>query len=41
MSGYDTLDKVRQLFRDDLARTGGVRVAVLFPEKKLTVLEEH
>jgi hypothetical protein len=41
MSVYDTLDKVRQLFREELARTNRVKVAVLFPEDKLRLIEAH
>jgi hypothetical protein len=41
MSAYDTLDKVRQLFRDELDRTKQVRVAVLFAEQKLKLIEAH
>ena len=32
MSAYDTLDKVRHLFREDLARSKRVKVAVLFAQ---------
>ncbi len=41
MSAYDTLDKARQLFRDDLDRTKPVRVAVLFAKEKLKLIEAH
>jgi hypothetical protein len=41
MSAYDTLDKVRRLFREDLARTKRVKVAVLFADEKLRLIEAH
>jgi len=41
MSAYDTLDKVRELFREDLARTNRVKVAVLFAQEKLRLIEVH
>jgi hypothetical protein len=41
MSAYDTLDKVRELLREDLARTNRVKVAVLFAREKLRLIEAH
>jgi hypothetical protein len=41
MSAYDTLEKVRRLFREELARTNRVKVAVLFAEDKLKLIEAH
>ena len=41
MREFDTLDKVRQLFRNDLDATKQVNVAVLFAEEKLKVIEGH
>jgi hypothetical protein len=41
MGAYDTLGKVRQLFRDDLAGTKRVRVAALFAQEKLRVIDSH
>jgi hypothetical protein len=41
MSAYDTLDKAKQLFRDDLDHSEGAAVAVLFPKDKLRLIETH
>jgi hypothetical protein len=41
MREYDSLDKVRKLFQDDIAHKKRVPVAVLFAKEKLERLEEH
>jgi hypothetical protein len=41
MREYDSLDKVRKLFQDDIARKKRVPVAVLFAKEKLERMEEH
>jgi len=39
--GYDSFDKVRKLFEDDIADKKGVPVAVLFAKEKLERMREH
>jgi hypothetical protein len=41
MSAYDSLDKVRKLFRDHLMGTKQVPVAVLFVREKLELIQPH
>jgi hypothetical protein len=41
MSEFDSLDKVRRLFRDEIARTKKAKVVVLFAEQKLAQIERH
>jgi hypothetical protein len=41
MREYDSIDKVRKLFQDDIARKKRVPVAVLFAKEKLERMEEH
>jgi len=41
MREYDSFDKVRKLFQDDIANKKEVRVAVLFAREKLEGMEEH
>jgi hypothetical protein len=41
MREYDSVEKVRQLFRDEITRTKRHRVAVLFEKEKLQIMEDH
>jgi hypothetical protein len=41
MSEFDTLDKVRRLFRDELANNKQAKVVVLFAKEKLAQIEAH
>ena len=41
MSEFDTLEKVKRLFRDELARTKVAKVVVLFTKEKLAQIETH
>jgi hypothetical protein len=41
MREFDTLEKVKRLFRDELAGSKKARVAVVFAEEKLAQIERH
>jgi hypothetical protein len=41
MREFDTLDKARRLFRDELAHTKRAKVRVLFAAEKLARIERH
>jgi hypothetical protein len=41
MREYDSLDRVRKLFQDDIANKNRAPVAVLFAKEKLERMEEH
>jgi hypothetical protein len=41
MSEYDTLDKVRKLFQEDIAHTKRSKIVVLFAPQKLELIDLH
>ena len=41
MREFDTLDKVKRLFQDEIAGTKKARVAVVYAEEKLAQIERH